>query len=115
MAEKKQQFSSVLLVDYDRHILFGTHVSYSLTVVIIIVVIILTECGEVLTASKGIIKSPGYPNIYPSGVNCTWHIVAQQGQLIRLVFDSFYLDFHYNCTNDYLEIYDVVDQISLGR
>lgn len=73
------------------------------------------ECGEVLTASKGIIKSPGYPNIYPSGVNCTWHIVAQQGQLIRLVFDSFYLDFHYNCTNDYLEIYDVVDQISLGR
>ncbi|KAL6069282.1 hypothetical protein STEG23_019741, partial [Scotinomys teguina] len=72
-------------------------------------------CGEVLTAARGVIKSPGFPNIYPSGVNCTWHIDVQQGQLIRLVFDSFYLDFHYNCTNDYLEIYDVVDQISLGR
>ncbi|XP_051007258.1 cubilin [Acomys russatus] len=72
-------------------------------------------CGEVLTAPTGSIESPGHPNIYPSGVNCTWHVVVQRGQLIRLEFDSFSLEFHYNCTNDYLEIYDTVAQISLGR
>ncbi|XP_021504160.1 cubilin isoform X2 [Meriones unguiculatus] len=73
------------------------------------------ECGEVLTAPTGIIESPGHPNVYPSGVNCTWHIVVQRGQLIRLEFNSFYLEFHYSCTNDYLEIYDTVAQKSLGR
>ncbi|EGW02057.1 Cubilin [Cricetulus griseus] len=73
------------------------------------------ECGEVLTAAMGTIESPGYPDIYPSGVNCIWHIVVQQGNLIRLTFDSFSLEFHYNCTNDYLEVYDTVAQTSLGR
>ncbi|NP_445784.3 cubilin precursor [Rattus norvegicus] len=73
------------------------------------------ECGEVLTASTGIIESPGHPNVYPRGVNCTWHVVVQRGQLIRLEFSSFYLEFHYNCTNDYLEIYDTAAQTFLGR
>lgn len=74
-----------------------------------------SECGKVLTESTGIIESPGHPNVYPSGVNCTWHIVVQRGQLIRLVFSSFYLEFHYNCANDYLEVYDTIAQTSLGR
>ena len=74
-----------------------------------------SECGKVLTESTGIIESPGHPNVYPSGVNCTWHIVVQRGQLIRLVFSSFYLEFHYNCANDYLEVYDTIAQTSLGN
>ncbi|MBZ3891922.1 Cubilin [Sciurus carolinensis] len=72
-------------------------------------------CGQVLTESTGIIKSPGHPSIYPSGVNCTWHILVQPGQLIRLMFDKFYLEFHYNCTKDYLEVYDTGSGTFLGR
>ncbi|XP_005387022.1 PREDICTED: cubilin [Chinchilla lanigera] len=72
-------------------------------------------CGKTLTESSGIIKSPGHPNIYPSGVNCTWNILVQHGQLIRLVFDKFHLEFHYNCTSDYLEVYDTGSGTFLGR
>ncbi|KAM5235406.1 cubilin [Ctenodactylus gundi] len=72
-------------------------------------------CGTILTEPSGIIQSPGYPNVYPSGINCTWHIAVQSGHLIRLVFEKFYLQFHYNCTLDYLEIYDTVSETSLGR
>lgn len=89
--------------------------SFSLTIVIIVVVIVSPECGEVLTEETGTIESPGFPKIYPSGINCTWHIVVQQGKVIRLEFNTFYLDFHYNCTNDYLQIDDTAAQMSLGR
>ncbi|XP_048223975.1 LOW QUALITY PROTEIN: cubilin [Perognathus longimembris pacificus] len=72
-------------------------------------------CGEVLTGSTGTILSPGYPNVYPNGINCTWHILVQPGHLIRLEFKPFYLEFHYNCTKDYLEVYDTGSGKSLGR
>ncbi|XP_004716072.1 cubilin [Echinops telfairi] len=72
-------------------------------------------CGEVLIEPTGTIQSPGHPNVYPHGINCTWHIVAQPGQLIRLVFRTFHLEFHYNCTNDYLEVVDTGTGTSLGR
>ncbi|XP_006159809.2 LOW QUALITY PROTEIN: cubilin [Tupaia chinensis] len=72
-------------------------------------------CGRILTESTGIIQSPGHPNVYPHGVNCTWHILVQPGHLIHLVFEVFHLEFHYNCTNDYLEVYDINSKTSLGR
>lgn len=72
-------------------------------------------CGEILTESSGIIQSPGHPNIYPHGVNCTWHILVQPGHLIHLEIRQFHLEFHYNCSRDYLEIYDTVSDTSLGR
>ncbi|XP_049633697.1 cubilin [Suncus etruscus] len=72
-------------------------------------------CGQVLTESTGVIQSPGHPNFYPHGVNCSWHIQAQPGYLIHLTFEMFHLEFHYNCTKDYLEVYDTGSQTSLGR
>ncbi|KAM4828885.1 cubilin [Thomomys bottae] len=72
-------------------------------------------CGKVLTEPEGNIASPGFPNVYPNGVNCTWHILVQPGHVIRLHFDTFQLEFHYNCTKDYLEIYDAGSETSLGR
>nr|XP_044991063.1 cubilin [Jaculus jaculus] len=72
-------------------------------------------CGKVFTESRGIIESPGHPNVYPHGINCTWHIFVQHDQLIRLVFDEFNLEHHDNCSNDYLEIYDIGYKMSLGR
>ncbi|XP_072507728.1 cubilin [Notamacropus eugenii] len=72
-------------------------------------------CGEVLTAPSGHFSSPGHPNIYPHGVNCTWLISVQSGYRIQLTFETFHLDFHYNCTNDYLEVYDNGMGTTLGR
>ncbi|NP_001072.2 cubilin precursor [Homo sapiens] len=72
-------------------------------------------CGEILTESTGTIQSPGHPNVYPHGINCTWHILVQPNHLIHLMFETFHLEFHYNCTNDYLEVYDTDSETSLGR
>ncbi|XP_006894385.1 PREDICTED: cubilin-like [Elephantulus edwardii] len=72
-------------------------------------------CGKSLTAPTGTIQSPGYPYVYPHGVNCTWHILVETGQQIRLKFKKFHLEFHYNCTNDFLEVYDTGSNTFLGR
>ncbi|XP_076027535.1 cubilin [Genypterus blacodes] len=63
-------------------------------------------CGASLSASSGSISSPGHPTSYPHGANCTWYISVTPGDLIRLTFDSFNLEFHTNCNFDYVEIYD---------
>uniref|UniRef100_A0A8C9LFB5 Cubilin n=1 Tax=Pavo cristatus TaxID=9049 RepID=A0A8C9LFB5_PAVCR len=65
-----------------------------------------TVCGESLTGSEGTITSPGFPDVYPHGINCTWTINIQPGYLIRLTFTSFNLPFDDSCRMDYLEIYD---------
>ncbi|NXG41986.1 CUBN protein, partial [Psilopogon haemacephalus] len=72
-------------------------------------------CGETLTGAEGTVTSPGHPDAYPHGVNCTWLISIQPGHLIRLTFTSFNLPFDYSCSRDYLEIYDNSTQQQLGR
>ncbi|XP_047455679.1 cubilin [Mugil cephalus] len=66
----------------------------------------LEGCGDTLTSPSGTITSPGHPNNYPHGASCTWYINVPPGNLIRLTFDSFNLEYHVNCYFDYLEVYD---------
>lgn len=63
-------------------------------------------CGDTLTSPSGTITSPGHPSSYPHGANCTWYINVSPGNLIRLTFVSFNLEYHANCNFDYLEVYD---------
>ncbi|XP_029444624.1 cubilin [Rhinatrema bivittatum] len=63
-------------------------------------------CGETLTAPEGRIISPGHPNSYPHGINCTWFITVQPGYLIRLMFTAFNMEHSLNCIYDYLDVYD---------
>ncbi|XP_036315022.1 cubilin [Pipistrellus kuhlii] len=72
-------------------------------------------CGKILTEPTGTIQSPGHPNIYPHGINCTWYILIEPGFAINLIFRRFHLQFHYNCTSDYLEVYEIDSGTSLGR
>ncbi|XP_060104406.1 cubilin [Heteronotia binoei] len=72
-------------------------------------------CGVTLTEPDGTISSPGYPVTYPHGVKCRWTILVQPGYLIRLTIMSFYLEFDYSCSRDYLEIYDNSTMTKLGR
>ncbi|KAF7648099.1 hypothetical protein LDENG_00162070 [Lucifuga dentata] len=66
----------------------------------------LEGCGDTLTSPSGSISSPGHPTNYPHGANCTWYISVTPGNLIRLTFDSFNLEYHSNCNYDYVEVYD---------
>ncbi|NXY42567.1 CUBN protein, partial [Ceuthmochares aereus] len=74
-----------------------------------------TVCGGTLFGLEGTIRSPGHPDVYPHGINCTWIINVQPGYLIRLTFTSFNLAFDYSCRKDYLEIYDNSTTQKLGR
>uniref|UniRef100_A0A4W6DZH6 CUB domain-containing protein n=1 Tax=Lates calcarifer TaxID=8187 RepID=A0A4W6DZH6_LATCA len=64
------------------------------------------SCGDTLTSPSGTITSPGHPTNYPHGANCTWYISVTPGNLIRLSFESFNLEYHLNCNYDYVEVYD---------
>ncbi|XP_070842448.1 cubilin [Chaetodon trifascialis] len=66
----------------------------------------LEGCGDTLTGLSGTITTPGHPSNYPHGANCTWYISVTPGNLVRLSFDSFNLEYHINCNFDYVEVYD---------
>uniref|UniRef100_A0A3B5MDY3 Uncharacterized protein n=1 Tax=Xiphophorus couchianus TaxID=32473 RepID=A0A3B5MDY3_9TELE len=51
---------------------------------------------------NGTIESPGFPYGYPNGANCTWVIVAEKGNRIHIVFQSFAVEEEY----DFLSLYD---------
>ncbi|XP_049586358.1 CUB and sushi domain-containing protein 3 isoform X1 [Syngnathus scovelli] len=59
-------------------------------------------CGGTLKGKNGTIESPGFPYGYPNGANCTWVIVAGDGNRIHLVFQSFAVEEEY----DFLSLYD---------
>uniref|UniRef100_A0A672M2B6 CUB domain-containing protein n=1 Tax=Sinocyclocheilus grahami TaxID=75366 RepID=A0A672M2B6_SINGR len=67
---------------------------------------IFAGCGETLTEPTGSFTSPGHPTDYPHGANCTWYISVEPGNLIRLSFTTFNLEYHTNCGYDYVDVYD---------
>lgn len=67
---------------------------------------VIEGCGETLTTATGTFESPGHPTSYPHGANCTWYILVNPGNLIRLTFSSFNLEYHQDCRYDYVEVYD---------
>ncbi|KAH3692443.1 hypothetical protein DPMN_194284 [Dreissena polymorpha] len=75
-------------------------------------------CGGQLTANTGSIQSPGHPNVYPHGVNCTWNIIVTPGLVIRLTFHTFSMEDHVNCRYDAVTVYDnstAVNSSRIGR
>ena len=64
----------------------------------------LTACDRILSASSGIVTSPGYPEHYSRNENCTSHITVQPGNVIELTFNSMAIAGTMpHCTEDYLE------------
>ncbi|CAL8142101.1 unnamed protein product [Orchesella dallaii] len=63
-------------------------------------------CGGIENRTDGHISSPGYPGKYPHDRDCTWQIKVSLGKKIHLVFALFQLENHPNCSYDYLEIRD---------
>ncbi|XP_016426166.1 CUB and sushi domain-containing protein 3-like [Sinocyclocheilus rhinocerous] len=52
-------------------------------------------CGGTLKGRNGTIESPGFPYGYQNGANCTWVIVAEEGNRIQIVFQSFAVEEDY--------------------
>ena len=69
-------------------------------------ILILTACGGLLRENTGSFNSPGHPNVYPHGVNCTWQIRVSPGLVIRLTFNTFSLEQNPNCQYDYVQVFD---------
>ncbi|XP_029168402.1 cubilin-like [Nylanderia fulva] len=61
-------------------------------------------CGGHYSKSNGVIRSPNYPDNYPSEKDCTWIIEAQNRHRIILTVNHFELEKHLNCAFDYVEI-----------
>lgn len=73
-------------------------------------------CGGTLTAPKGNITSPSYPDNYPKNKHCLWKITGPKGQRISLKFNVFQLEGNgYGvCRYDFVEIKDKDDKV-LGK
>ena len=52
-------------------------------------VISFSDCDFTITQPFGVITSPGFPRLYPRGINCTWNIQVPIGQLIQFNFLRF--------------------------
>uniref|UniRef100_A0A674C1X3 Neuropilin n=1 Tax=Salmo trutta TaxID=8032 RepID=A0A674C1X3_SALTR len=70
------------------------------------------ECSRNFTSSKGIIKTPGFPDKYPNNLDCTFMIIAPKMSEIVVDFDTFDMEPDTTpppgalCRYDWLEIWD---------
>lgn len=64
------------------------------------------DCKFTVTGSSGIIKSPNYPNNYPTNKVCTWTIKVGATEEIELEFLNVDVEGDSNCRYDYIEVRD---------
>ena len=59
----------------------------------------LSDCAVTITQPFGVITSPGFPQLYRNGIDCTWNIQLSSGQLIHFFFLQFDVedDYAYGC------------------
>ena len=59
----------------------------------------LSDCAVTITQPFGVITSPGFPQVYRNGIDCTWNIQLSSGQLIHFFFLQFDVedDYAYGC------------------
>lgn len=68
------------------------------------VMIFPAGCGGPITAPSGEIHSPLYPNSYPTNVDCSWVISVDPNHRVFLNFTDLDIEFHANCTWDYVAV-----------
>ena len=66
-------------------------------------VISFSDCAVTMTQLLGVITSPGFPHLYRNGIDCTWNIQLQIGQLINITFLHFALDNYWTFNTEYTE------------
>lgn len=68
--------------------------------------IFLPGCGGVIHANTGTIKSPNYPQNFPANVECSWLIIAHEGNHLEMSFNSDFQipDTTGTCVNSYIKV-----------
>lgn len=61
---------------------------------------VVPDCNLVLEGSRGVIKSPCYPQKYPNLVACRWTMQAPPGHVVQLTFVDFELEEAPGCIYD---------------
>ena len=59
-----------------------------------------------LTGLNGTLQSPKEGWSYPPYLSCDWFITVPEGNIVKLHFDKFDLEWSSGCTWDYLEVID---------
>ncbi|XP_054002675.1 cubilin [Hylaeus anthracinus] len=67
-------------------------------------------CGGIMTAAKGDIISPNYPQPYNEQADCTWRITVAAGSLVQLIIVDLDLEHTQLCSFDYIEISEGINR-----
>ena len=59
--------------------------------------ILFSECAVTITQPLGVITSPGFPQPYRNGIDCTWNIQLPIGQMIQYNFSNFDVEYDNWC------------------
>ncbi|XP_063046056.1 low-density lipoprotein receptor-related protein 3 [Engraulis encrasicolus] len=60
--------------------------------------------GEELRERRGVVLSPDWPKRYPPGINCSWSIQADRGEVITISFRDFEVEWSEGCVRDWLGV-----------
>ena len=60
-------------------------------------IISFSDCAVTITQSLGVITSPGFPQPYRNGIDCTWNIHLSIGQMIQYNFLYFDVEYSSGC------------------
>merc|ERR1712243_8091 len=66
-------------------------------------------------ASEGVVNSPNFPKKYPNKFKKTEPITAGKGQVLRLEFTAFDVEYHRRCNYDHLKIIDGDETILMKK
>lgn len=63
-------------------------------------------CGGMIHADTGTIKSPNYPQNFPANVECSWQIIAHEGNHLEMSFNSDFQipDSSGTCQSSYIKV-----------
>ena len=54
----------------------------------------IDECGSMVNNT---LTSPGYPDNYPSNMDCNYSVPIPQGMAMRITFHEFHMEYYSNC------------------
>ena len=101
-------FTFIIITVFIIIIIISNSMSIIMITIIInisLTIIVLPQaCRQTLAKSFGFIISPLYPGYYPNNVTCSWHVTTEENRTIRLHFQSFAIEPHPTCANDYVEV-----------
>lgn len=69
-------------------------------------------CGGVIHSDYGVIKSPNFPQNFPANVECSWRIIAHEGNHLEMSYDSHFQipDSSGSCLNSYVKVSEAPSQ-----